>query len=711
MLLNLSIRNILTAWVVLGAVTTLVTAAVALSSNRHLVQSQAALQQSTQHVNDATRALYSAMTDFTARQVKIMGATTASDLMSLSPRADIEAIFSSRAETLGHAFSAYAEFAEPLQALRSGFTLLLKADTDILETTNTLLTLREIETEQAMAVDVSVRKTEVAVEAIDGSVTILGSRGKRAVSRYLDQMGPTANAATLTELRSLLDLHYLGRQGDVQISASQLRATVLALATVARKMILATNTDELNSIRGNQFDQLLQRLRDAHGILESGILDQELRPKLGMLKENIDTLELLLVSDNNSLFSLRQRSIPLQVNSTIVTDTVRKAIVTLSQALHRVSLAAANLNQSAIDDAQRLAAASQGTVWVSGGIAIAIAISIGMVVTRRITRSLTLMRTAIGAVTHGDLSARVALAGTDEFAVLATDFNSFAQKTQHLVQRIHGTCSEMTESASSLAHSSEATWEATRKQKLETDKIVAATRDMDSTMIQVAENAGRAAGMTQTADSKAAQGRTIVQEAVNSIGALATDVNKSADVIRNLEQESRNIGTVLDVIRGIADQTNLLALNASIEAARAGENGRGFAVVADEVRTLAHRTGSSTLDIRRIVEQVQNQARLAVSTMEASQTMATYSVTQSASAITAFNEIATAVSAANEMAVQIATAADEQTSIAQGISTNVTVIGEVVDESAESAKQTAQRSEELAKLANTLRGLLSEFKT
>lgn len=701
----------LTAWVVFGAVATLVTAAVALTSNRHLVQNQSALQQSTQQVNDATRALYSVMTDFTARQVKIMGATTVSEFTSLPSRADIEAIFSSRAEALGQAFSGYVEFAEPLQALRSGVTLLLKADTELLETMNTLLTLREIEAEQALAVDVSVRKTEVAVEAIDGSVTFLGTRGKRAVSRYLEKMGPTANAATLTELRNLLNQHYLGTQGDVQISASQLRATVLALATVARKMILSNNTDELNSIRGNQFDQLLRRLRDAHGILEGGISDQDLRPKLKLLKDNIDTLELLLVSDNNSLFSLRQRSIPLHVNSTMVTDKVRKAIVTLNQALHRVSLAASNLNQAAIDDAQRVAAASQGTIWASGGIAIAIAIAIGMVVTRRITRSLTQMRTAIGSVTQGDLTARVALTGTDEFAVLATDFNSFAQKTQQLVQRIHGTSNDMTDSAASLARSTETTRDATRKQKLETDKIVSATREMDSTMVQVAENAGRAAGMTQTADREAAKGRTIVHEAVNSIDALAADVNKSAEVIRNLEQESRNISTVLDVIRGIAEQTNLLALNASIEAARAGEHGRGFAVVADEVRTLSHRTESSTLDIRRIVEQVQNQARLAVTTMEASQAKAVNSVSQSASAITAFNQIATAVSAANDMAVQIATAADEQTSIVQGISSNVVVIGEVVDESAMSAEQTAQRSEELAKLANTLRGLLSEFKT
>lgn len=711
MRLSLSIRNMLTTWVVLGAVATLVTAAVALTSNSQLVQNQAALQVSTQHINAATQTLYSAMTDFTARQVKIMGAASVSELAALAPRQDIEAMFTMPAETLGRVFSDYSEFAEPLQALRSGFTQLLKADAELLDTTTALLSIREIEAEQTLAVDLSVRKTEEVVEAIDGSVNFLSSRGKRTVARFLDQLGATANATAVTELRSLLSQYYLGSQGDIQAAASQLRATVLALATIARKMMLSSNTDELNSIRGNQFEQLLKRLRDNHSTLDSGLTDQELRPKLVKLKENIDTLEQLLVSDANSLFALRQRSIPLQMSLIAVTENVRKAIVVLSQALNRVSEAASNLNKTAFDNTQQVASSSQGTVWTSGGIAIAIAILIGMVVTRRITRSLTRMRTAIGAVTHGDLSARVALAGTDEFAVLAADFNSFAQKTQQLVQRIHETCSEMTESAASLARSTEFTRDATRKQKLETDKIVTATREMDNTMVQVANSAGRAAGMTQSADGEAEKGRTIVQQAVSTIDALAVDVNKSAEVIRNLEQESRNISSVLDVIRGIADQTNLLALNASIEAARAGENGRGFAVVADEVRTLSQRTGTSTLDIRRIVEQVQNQARLAVATMETSQSKASQSVKESATAIIAFNQIATAVSAANDMAVQIAAAAEEQKLIVQGISNNVNVIGEVVDESATSAEQTAQRSEELARLAKTLEGMLSEFKT
>ncbi len=106
---------------------------------------------------------------------------------------------------------------------------------------------------------------------------------------------------------------------------------------------------------------------------------------------------------------------------------------------------------------------------------------------------------------------------------------------------------------------------------------------------------------------------------ITEVSGLTNDVAHASDVIKRLEKDSSNIGTVLILIRDIAEQTNLLALNAAIEAARAGEHGRGFAVVADEVRILAGKTQKATTEIQTIIEELQQRARNAVQVMESSQ--------------------------------------------------------------------------------------------
>ena len=180
--------------------------------------------------------------------------------------------------------------------------------------------------------------------------------------------------------------------------------------------------------------------------------------------------------------------------------------------------------------------------------------------------------------------------------------------------------------------------------------------------------------------------------------------------IHELEQQSANIGQVLEVIRAIAEQTNLLALNAAIEAARAGEAGRGFAVVADEVRNLASRTQESTGEIEQIVASIQGSTQNVVTIMDSNRLKTEAAVTEAGTVAQRLGDIKASVDAIHDMNTQIATAVEEQSHVADDVNRNITAINDGAEQGEQSVFQTAQASNDLARLAAQLQGLIHRFK-
>ncbi|TWX57751.1 methyl-accepting chemotaxis protein [Colwellia hornerae] len=311
---------------------------------------------------------------------------------------------------------------------------------------------------------------------------------------------------------------------------------------------------------------------------------------------------------------------------------------------------------------------------------------------------------------EGDLTQRIRVKREDEIGLVAESFNVFVDKIQLLVKAIQQSVQQTSEVSNNVCQASEASRGHLENQQSETDQVATAITEMSASAKEIANNVQLTAGSAEQANQDARAVSTIIKESIESINGLSEHLNEATKVVGALEDDVKGIVSVLDVIRGIAEQTNLLALNAAIEAARAGEQGRGFAVVADEVRALASRTQESTAQIQQTIERLQTGAKSAVHVMEDSQVKSKASVENALSSGQSINSILSSTEQITEMATQIATAVEEQSTVAEELSSNVNRIVSAGHSSLEQLNEMTKNSQLMQDSSDELNKLTQQFK-
>lgn len=488
---------------------------------------------------------------------------------------------------------------------------------------------------------------------------------------------------------------------NIDNSFSNLITSSYDLVNTKDKSKYDTITKELGYILSDASNKLAYVSRHWEGVIDQQMLDninQEAAKVLVML----DGPNAIQMQKEKQLgFDMAATDLLSKVETDV--DAVNKSMVSLNKSIENISQTISN---NAISDIDSASYSTMALVII----AIIVAIMVSIAVIRPLTRSLGEVNNALDILASGNLTHKLDDSGHDEFSELSRNCNRLVDSLRTLIQGILDRSNQLAAAAEQTSAITAQTTVGIQEQKNQVDQVATATTQLSSSAMQVTSSADEALSQIKNADEEAQHMRTIADDNKRTILALADEVTKAGQVINKLHSDSAAIGSILDVIRGIAEQTNLLALNAAIEAARAGEQGRGFAVVADEVRSLASRTQDSTQEIQQMIEVLQQGAQQAVSVMELGREQASHCVEKTEQANLALESINNAVHRAHDSGTHIANAAQEQNIVSQQVSEKLEHIAAISEETAIGADQTAQSSHQVARLAEELQASVGEFK-
>lgn len=347
------------------------------------------------------------------------------------------------------------------------------------------------------------------------------------------------------------------------------------------------------------------------------------------------------------------------------------------------------------------------TMLLALGVVVSVLIMVSVVASIRKPLHSTL--STLSHLAEGDLTQRIKHLTRDEMGQIGEDVNRLAERLADVIGQIRQSSDSLAAVAANTSDISQQTLQSMEAQQAQTVSVATAVTEMEAAVREVAQNAEN----SRSAIAQVMEAARHNMAAMDDNMALSSELNQAqsavSQTVTELHQESQEIGTILDVILGMAEQTNLLALNAAIEAARAGEHGRGFAVVADEVRALSNRSREAAAEIQTRITSLQGRANAAAERMGEQVELGRRTAEQSRSAGASLAEMVELLDQVNDMGQSIATASEEQSAVAGEVAHSVTQIADMAESVAAKAKGAAENGAELNQLSDEQRHLVQRF--
>lgn len=576
------------------------------------------------------------------------------------------------------------------------------------EFSDDLATLKALMPSNAMATNA----VEVSTSYVNNSNAMYAAIASRmqiekALSAKLENVLMVADEASAL----MLDLSYLD-SNDPSVE------TLIGAGTAIDNKLLTMNDSFIELAESNNAEQSANIIDDLKYQLSNVQVDKDYVNRLassvddgGTVAAFNDQFDMLVAAVNGSdgLIALQQDKLS-QIEG--AAQAQKKAKESLSNAVSDINALFTAVQKQSLDGQNAILESVQANlvrniiVAVVGMIA---AIALAVIVTRSISKPLGRINKGLSLLSRGDLSTKLSEEGNDEFSALSAKVNSLTDSLRELVGNIlaqEKRLIEITKESVELGDKSLAEVDKQREQVTVTSTNTQNVQDKSrSNLVQINDAMQALRDVTQQSTDIG----HLVSRNREQVELQAKQAENSAQIIGRLDENSRSIGSILDVIKTIAEQTNLLALNAAIEAARAGEQGRGFAVVADEVRTLANRTHDSTEEIEQMIGNLQKDAAEAVKAIKSGREQAQEGVqiTQHVSEqVDSVRQIIGRLSTINE---HIVTDTRQQDVLLGEVAESLNKIVALADASAQSTRQSNESTMMLDAQTESLRKAVERF--